>query len=78
MDYYGEHFPENLGVYCKEQGERFHQDIKVMEQIYQGRWYENMMADYCWLLKRDLPQNKRKMPLRRSFVSKRVRYNKNK
>ena len=34
-----------------------------------------MMADYCWMLKRDAPQKesmKRKMPLRRSFECKRV------
>ena len=29
-----------------------------MEQRYQGRWDENMMSDYCWTLKRDLPQEK--------------------
>ena len=78
MDSHVEYFPENLGNYSQEQGERFHQDIKVMEQRYQGRWNENMMSDYCWMLQRDLPQNKRKMPLRRSFESKRIRYNKNK
>ena len=44
-----EYFSENLGDYSKEQVERFHQDIKVMEQWYQRRWYENMMADYCWM-----------------------------
>ena len=31
-------FPENLGDFLEEQGERFHQDIKVMEERYQGRW----------------------------------------
>ena len=28
-------FPENLGDVSDEQGERFHQDIKVMEERYQ-------------------------------------------
>jgi len=46
-------FPENLGNVSDEQGERFHQDIKVMEQRHQGRWDINMMADYCWSLQRD-------------------------
>ena len=78
MDSHVEYFPENIGDYTEEQGERFHQDIEVMKRRYQGRWDENMIADYCWMLKRYLPQNKRKMPLRRSFKSKRVRYNKNK
>jgi len=68
-------FPENLGHYSEEQGERFHQDIKVMETRYQGRWDENMMADFCWTLKRDLPEVSRKRkPLHRSFEKKRTRY----
>ena len=46
-------FPENLGDYSEEQGERFHQDIKEMERRYQGRWNTNIMADFCWMLKRD-------------------------
>lgn len=39
-------FPANLGDVSDEHGERFHQDIKVMEEIYQGRWNTRMMADY--------------------------------
>ena len=34
MDSHVEYFPENLGDYSEEQGERFHQDIKIMEQRY--------------------------------------------
>ena len=49
-------FSDNIGDVSEEQGERFHQDIKVMEQRYQGRWDSNMMADYCWNLMRDVPQ----------------------
>ena len=48
-------FPANLGDVSEEQGERFHQDVKVMEERYQGRWNCNMMADYCWSLMRDVP-----------------------
>ncbi|KAJ8722816.1 hypothetical protein PYW07_003996 [Mythimna separata] len=61
-------FPQNLGDYSEEQGERFHQDIRIMEERYQGRWDSHMMADYCWTLKRDCPDkvNKRK-PQRKSF-----------
>ena len=32
-----EQFPANLGDVSDEQGERFHQDIKVVEERYQGR-----------------------------------------
>jgi len=31
-------FPENLGDFSEEQGERFHQGVKVMGDRYQGRW----------------------------------------
>ena len=48
-------FPQNFGDFSDEQGERFHQDIKVMEERYQGRWDQHMMADYCWNLLRDCP-----------------------
>jgi hypothetical protein len=47
-----DYFPTNLGTYSEEQGERFHQDISEMERRYQGFWNVNMMADYCWSLKR--------------------------
>jgi hypothetical protein len=53
-------FPHNLGDFSEEQGERFHQDIKVMEERYQGRWDTHMMADYCWSLQRDCPNNQHK------------------
>ena len=43
-----EQFPDNLGVVSDEQAERFHQDIKVMEERYPKRWDIHMMADYCW------------------------------
>ena len=70
-----EHFPENLGDYSEEQGERFHQDIKEMEQHYQGPRGEHMMADFCWLLKRDVAgeSKKKRNPLRRTFDDKRTR-----
>lgn len=46
-------FPANLGAVSDEQGERFHQDIAVIEHRYQGRWDEAMMGEYCWFLHRD-------------------------
>ena len=45
-----DYFPENLGDVSEEQGERFHQNIRMMEERYQGRWDSHMMADYCWTL----------------------------
>ncbi|GFV39218.1 uncharacterized protein TNCV_2089581 [Trichonephila clavipes] len=49
-------FPQNLGDFSEEQGERFHQDLRTMEERYQGRWDSHMMVDYCWSLQRDLPK----------------------
>ena len=48
-------FPDNLGDVSDEQGEQFHQDLKIMEGRYQGRWDKSMMADYCWSIKRNCP-----------------------
>jgi len=53
-------FPDNLSDFSEEQGERFHQDMKVMEERYQGRWDIHMMADYCWSLQRDCPYDTHK------------------
>lgn len=42
-------FPEKLGPANDEHGERFHQNLKVIEGRCQGRWDEhNMMTEYCW------------------------------
>ena len=39
-------------------GERFHQNILAMEKRHQGKWTASMLADYCWKLKRDVPDAK--------------------
>ena len=39
-------FRDNLGNVSEEHGERFHQDIQVMDKRYQERWNEAMMGDY--------------------------------
>ena len=49
-------FSVNLGYVSEEQSERFHQDIRVMERRYQGRWDINMMANYYWPLQREVNQ----------------------
>lgn len=67
LDSHLDKFPENLGHYSEEQGERFHQDIKEMERRYQGFWDVNMLADYCWNLKRDTTIPHKRKALRRSF-----------
>ncbi|XP_076804583.1 uncharacterized protein LOC143448650 [Clavelina lepadiformis] len=65
-----DYFPDNCGDYSEEQGERFHQDLRHMEERYQGYWDVNMLADYCWCLKRDLPNTThRRKSLKRHFLS---------
>ena len=64
-----DYFPQNCGDLSEEQGERFHQDIRVMEERYQGRWNVNFLADYCWCLKRDVVNvQHRRRSLKRPFI----------
>ena len=53
-------FPNNLGDFSEEHGERFHQDMKLIEDRYQGRWNRYMMAEYCWTIQSDSPACKHK------------------
>lgn len=47
-------FPKkNLGDFNEEQGERFHQDLNIMDERYQGGWVSHIMTDYCWNLMRE-------------------------
>ena len=40
---YFDRFPENLGAISAKQGERFHQDLKTMEERYQRKLNKHMM-----------------------------------
>lgn len=46
-----ERFSENLEDVSAKQGERIHQEIKILEQQYQGRL--NIMAGNCWSLRQN-------------------------
>jgi hypothetical protein len=59
-------FPENMGSVSDEHGERFHQDIAVMEKRYKGKWSPTMLADYCWTLQREAPD----VPYKRAATHK--------
>jgi len=50
-----------------EPGEKLHQDITATEKRYQGMWTSSMLADYCWTLKRDVPDAKYRRKLRVSL-----------
>lgn len=41
-------FKDNLGKISDEHGERFHQQIKLIEQRFLGKNDEHMMAEYVW------------------------------
>jgi len=45
-------FPTNLGAESEELGEKFHQNLKVMEERYKGVCGSAMMTDYFWSLAR--------------------------
>ena len=50
-------FQKNLGDFSEEHGERFHQDIELMERRYKSRW----QGDYIWsLIRQDKSRHKRK------------------
>lgn len=44
-------FPDNLGEVSDEHGEKFHQELKMMETNYKGKSRINMLSDYCWSVK---------------------------
>ena len=53
-------FPENLGAERVEYGERFQQQMKVMQTRYQGFGNEAMLGDYCCFLIRETISNYRR------------------
>lgn len=48
-----DYFPDNLGAFSDEQGERFHQDLSDMEDRFNNRYAPNMLGEYCWSILRD-------------------------
>ena len=64
-----DYFPENFGDLSEEQGKRFHQDIKMTEERYQGKWDAHMMSDYCWTLIHDYTeQSYRRKSCKKTFL----------
>ena len=54
-------FPSNMGDISDEHGEQFHQEIKKMENRYQGKVTEHIIAHYCWFLQHETDtEHKRK------------------
>ena len=66
-----DYFPKNCGDLSGEQGECFHQDIRIIKERCQGLWDVNFLADYCWFLEQDIVAAKpRRMSLKRPFIYK--------
>ena len=59
-------FPKNCGMVSDEHGERFHQEIATMEKRYQGKRSTCTLADYCWTLIRNAPEQLHKRQAKRS------------
>ena len=66
LDFFPPPPPLSCGAVSDEHGERFHQDISVMEQKYQGHRNEAMLADYYWFVCRDAPELVYKRKAKRS------------
>lgn len=69
--------PKNLGAVIKKQGGRIHQYMKEMEKRYQGKWNTSLIADYCWIFKKDDPfkvhkKKKSKVSRERKNVTRRA------
>jgi hypothetical protein len=43
VDSHLDFFPENLQSVSNEHGQRFHQDISTIEELYQGKWSSRML-----------------------------------
>lgn len=46
-------FPDNLGKYSDEHGEKFHQNMFAIESRFNNRFHTIMLGEYCWNLLRD-------------------------
>jgi len=51
-------FLSNCGDVNDEHGERFHHDFSVMGHRYKGKWGATILRNYCWMMKRDVPETK--------------------
>lgn len=65
-------FPENCGAFSDEHGERFHQDIKIIEQRFKGKEYCHMLGEYCWSICRKTSESmhKRRTNRKKYFITK--------
>jgi len=48
--------PQNLEEFSDEHGERFHEDIFIIEKQFMGRWTCGILAEYCLSIVTENPQ----------------------
>ncbi len=53
LDSHLDFFNYNMGDFSEEHGERFHQDIKVLEERFNGKCRMNMLGEYIWGITRE-------------------------
>lgn len=68
-------FSESIDGLTEEQGERFQQDIRLIEKRFLGRWNAQMMSDIWWNNIRDCTQKIHKKSYKRSVLLDEVKYN---
>ena len=57
-----------MGDISDKHGKRFHQEIKGMENRYQGKVTKHMMANYCWFLHNESDKEHKRKSKRQKFV----------
>jgi len=48
----------NCFAVCGEYGDRFQQDISVMEHRYKGKWSTAILGDHCWMMESGATETK--------------------
>jgi hypothetical protein len=66
LHYHLDFFPDNCGMVSDEHIELSHQEIATTEKRYRGKWSTSMLADYCWTLVRNAPEQLHKRQAKRN------------
>lgn len=70
-----DNFLAQLVAYSVELGKSLHWNVNAIKRRYQGRWDVNILADYCWMLRWETQDGKRKC-VRRSSKRRRKNFGK--
>lgn len=53
-------YPKTLGTLSDYHRERFRQKIPLIKRLYNGKWSEGILEDFCWLVRREAPTDNMK------------------